>query len=130
MSMLAMAAAPCLPAMAMAVLHPLPASFSWHARRPSPAMSPLLSQGPRLRHRRSLPPALAQLNDQSSASSSSSPPQLYPGVYGPWSLDSADVREVNCIATQGIASLSLIFKINYVNFFVLPYLQPCPCSVA
>ncbi|KAG0627571.1 hypothetical protein M758_2G211400 [Ceratodon purpureus] len=25
---------------------------------------------------------------------SNSPPQLYPGVYGPWSVDSADVREV------------------------------------
>lgn len=78
------------------------------AAPPAAAALPLVLHGPRLRHplssapllpRLRLPrhasrfhmPARAQLQDRSPASAS---PQLYPGVYGPWSVDSADVREV------------------------------------
>lgn len=78
------------------------------AAQPAAAAAlPLVLHGPRLRHplssapllpRLRLPrhasrfhmPARAQLQDRSPASAS---PQLYPGVYGPWSVDSADVRE-------------------------------------
>lgn len=64
-------------------------------KSPSPSPAPPL---PRLGHphRSLLRPASAQLNDQSPPPPlpSSPPPLLYPGVYGPWSVDSADVREV------------------------------------